>query len=51
MRMKYGLAPTFKLAQFKNDGNSGKKKSYNNVASAFDGVSESMSKINDRKKL
>ncbi|WP_330168586.1 Vomp family autotransporter [Bartonella grahamii] len=41
-------APTFKVAQFKNDGSLGEKKGYNNVASAFDGVSESMSKINDR---
>ncbi|WP_375660146.1 Vomp family autotransporter, partial [Bartonella sp. CL74QHWL] len=41
-------APTFKIAQFKADGSSGEKKNYHNVASAFDGVSESMSKINDR---
>ncbi|WP_317992715.1 Vomp family autotransporter [Bartonella gliris] len=41
-------APTFKIAQFKGDGSSGEKKSYNNVASAFDGVNESMSSINDR---
>ncbi|WP_375646225.1 MULTISPECIES: Vomp family autotransporter [unclassified Bartonella] len=41
-------APTFKIAQFKADGSSGEKKDYHNVASAFDGVSESMSKINDR---
>ncbi|WP_375679421.1 Vomp family autotransporter, partial [Bartonella sp. AP7XZML] len=41
-------APTFKIAQFKADGSSGEKKAYHNVASAFDGVSESMSKINDR---
>ncbi|WP_375663849.1 Vomp family autotransporter, partial [Bartonella sp. CL63NXGY] len=41
-------APTFKIVQFKADGSSGEKKNYHNVASAFDGVSESMSKINDR---
>ncbi len=41
-------APTFKIAQFKADGSSAEKKDYHNVASAFDGVSESMSKINDR---
>ncbi|WP_375659487.1 Vomp family autotransporter [Bartonella sp. MR30HLJHH] len=41
-------APTFKIAQFNNDGSSGEKKSYHDVAGAFDGVSESMSKINNR---
>ncbi len=41
-------APTFKITQFKADGSSAEKKDYHNVASAFDGVSESMSKINDR---
>ncbi|WP_375657101.1 Vomp family autotransporter [Bartonella sp. CM120XJJH] len=41
-------SPTFNVAQFNADGSSGKKKTYNNVASAFDGVSESMSKINKR---
>ncbi len=35
-------APTFKITQFKADGSSAKKKDYHNVASAFDGVSESM---------
>ncbi|WP_281432486.1 Vomp family autotransporter [Bartonella taylorii] len=41
-------APTFKIAQFNNDGSSGEKKTYRDVANAFDGVSESMSKINNR---
>ncbi len=41
-------APTFKIAQFKVDGSSSEKKDYHDVVSAFDGVSESMSKINDR---
>ncbi|WP_375620417.1 Vomp family autotransporter [Bartonella sp. TS25HLJMH] len=41
-------APTFNVAQFKNDGSSGEKKTYHDVANAFDGVSESISKINDR---
>ncbi|ACS50529.1 surface protein/Bartonella adhesin [Bartonella grahamii as4aup] len=41
-------APTFKIAQFNNDGSSGEKKTYHDVAGAFDGVSESMSKINNR---
>ncbi|WP_273724403.1 Vomp family autotransporter [Bartonella sp. AU18XJBT] len=41
-------SPTFNVAQFNADGSSGKKKSYHDVASAFDGVSESMSKINKR---
>ncbi|WP_273759908.1 Vomp family autotransporter [Bartonella sp. ML70XJBT.G] len=41
-------APNFQVAQFNVDGTVGKKISYNNVASAFDGVSESMSKINNR---
>ncbi len=41
-------APTFKIAQFNNDGSSGEKKTYHDVANAFDGVSESMSKINNR---
>ncbi|WP_281431937.1 Vomp family autotransporter [Bartonella doshiae] len=42
------IAPTFKIAQFNNDGSSGGKKRHNDVESAFDGVNESMSKINDR---
>ncbi|WP_375671427.1 Vomp family autotransporter [Bartonella sp. SD1336NMGDW] len=42
------IAPTFKIAQFNNDGSSGEKKTYHDVANAFDGVSESMSKINNR---
>ncbi|WP_273788641.1 Vomp family autotransporter [Bartonella grahamii] len=41
-------APTFKIAQFNNDGSSGEKETYHDVANAFDGVSESMSKINNR---
>ncbi len=41
-------APTFKIAQFNNGGSSGEKKTYRDVANAFDGVSESMSKINNR---
>ncbi len=41
-------APTFKVVQFQADGSSGGKKNYHNVASAFDGVSESMTSINDR---
>ncbi|WP_375647740.1 Vomp family autotransporter [Bartonella sp. CR84HXZ] len=41
-------APNFKIAQFNNDGSSGEKKTYHDVANAFDGVSESMSKINNR---
>ncbi|WP_409361442.1 Vomp family autotransporter [Bartonella heixiaziensis] len=41
-------APTFNVAQFNSDGSSSEKKIYNDVASAFDGVSDSMSSINDR---
>ncbi|WP_273757130.1 Vomp family autotransporter, partial [Bartonella sp. MM73XJBT] len=41
-------APNFQVAQFNADGSVDKKISYNNVASAFDGVSDSMSKINNR---
>ncbi|EJF79090.1 hypothetical protein MCQ_00922, partial [Candidatus Bartonella washoeensis Sb944nv] len=41
-------APEFKVTQFKGDGSSFEQKSYNDVASAFDGVSESMSSINER---
>ncbi|WP_375684207.1 Vomp family autotransporter [Bartonella sp. CB15SXKL] len=41
-------APTFKITHFKANGSSAEKKDYHDVASAFDGVSESMSKINDR---
>ncbi len=42
------IAPTFKIAQFNNDGSPSEKKIYHNVANAFEGVSESISKINDR---
>uniref|UniRef100_UPI001ABB057C Vomp family autotransporter n=1 Tax=Bartonella taylorii TaxID=33046 RepID=UPI001ABB057C len=41
-------APEFKVAQFSFDGSSAEKKSYNDVASAFEGVNGSMSSINDR---
>uniref|UniRef100_UPI0035CFE314 Vomp family autotransporter n=2 Tax=unclassified Bartonella TaxID=2645622 RepID=UPI0035CFE314 len=41
-------APTFNVAQFNSDGSSSEKKSYHDVAGAFDGVSESMSSINER---
>ncbi len=41
-------APNFKIAQFNNDGSSGEKKTYHDVANAFEGVSESMYKINNR---
>ncbi|WP_409361445.1 Vomp family autotransporter [Bartonella heixiaziensis] len=41
-------APTFNVAQFNSDGSSSEKKSYHDVASAFDGVSDSMSSINER---
>ncbi|WP_375636759.1 Vomp family autotransporter, partial [Bartonella sp. MR90HLJMH] len=42
------IAPTFNVAQFNSDGSSSEKKSYHDVAGAFDGVSESMSSINER---
>ncbi|MDD9330667.1 MAG: hypothetical protein PV353_09830, partial [Bartonella sp.] len=41
-------APEFKVSQFNADGSSAEKKSYNDVASAFDSVSESMTSINER---
>ncbi|WP_164713719.1 Vomp family autotransporter [Bartonella vinsonii] len=41
-------SPEFKVAQFKSDGSSDEKKIYHDVASAFDGVSDGMTKINDR---
>uniref|UniRef100_UPI001ABA5610 Vomp family autotransporter n=1 Tax=Bartonella vinsonii TaxID=33047 RepID=UPI001ABA5610 len=41
-------APSFKVLQFNADGSSSSKQSYPDVASAFDGVSESMTSINDR---
>ncbi|EJF79379.1 Uncharacterised protein [Candidatus Bartonella washoeensis] len=37
----------FKVTQFKNDGSSGEKKNYKDVASAFDSISDSTSSIND----
>ncbi|WP_273789899.1 Vomp family autotransporter, partial [Bartonella sp. ML70XJBT] len=39
--------PTFSVLQFKNDGNGDNKKDYHDVASAFEGVSESMKNINE----
>ncbi|GAA5097222.1 Vomp family autotransporter [Bartonella acomydis] len=41
-------APTFYVSQFKNDENDDNKKSYNDVAGAFEGVNESMESINKR---
>uniref|UniRef100_UPI00163D3A84 Vomp family autotransporter n=1 Tax=Bartonella massiliensis TaxID=929795 RepID=UPI00163D3A84 len=41
-------APEFKVAQFNRDGVSSDKKVYNDVAGAFDGVSEGMASMNDR---
>ncbi len=41
-------APTFNVAQFNADGSFSEKKSYHDVAGAFDGVSDSMTSINDR---
>ncbi|WP_273789865.1 Vomp family autotransporter [Bartonella sp. ML70XJBT] len=38
----------FKVTQFNDDGSSADKKSYNDVASAFDGVSKNMTSINKR---
>ncbi|WP_273755727.1 Vomp family autotransporter [Bartonella sp. MM73XJBT.G] len=38
----------FKVTQFNDDGSSVDKKSYNDVASAFDGVSKNMTSINKR---
>ncbi|SPU28089.1 WXG100 family type VII secretion target [Candidatus Bartonella washoeensis] len=42
------IAPSFKVLQFNADGSLADKKSYHDVASAFDGVSESMTSINER---
>ncbi|WP_212111016.1 Vomp family autotransporter [Bartonella queenslandensis] len=42
------LAPGFKVAQFTAAGVLSKKENYTNVASAFEGVNESMTKINNR---
>ncbi|WP_166428881.1 Vomp family autotransporter [Bartonella saheliensis] len=42
------LAPGFKVAQFTADGVVSKRENYTNVASAFEGVNESMIKINNR---
>ncbi|WP_273757779.1 Vomp family autotransporter [Bartonella sp. AU55XJBT] len=42
------LAPNFKVAQFTADGVVSKKEDYTNVASAFEGVNESMTNINNR---
>ncbi|WP_375650960.1 hypothetical protein [Bartonella sp. OT172YNZD] len=41
------IAPEFKIQAFNKDDMKGKK-SYNDVANAFEGVNESMSNINDR---
>uniref|UniRef100_UPI0035CF5F0B Vomp family autotransporter n=1 Tax=Bartonella sp. CB15SXKL TaxID=3243512 RepID=UPI0035CF5F0B len=41
-------APEFKVAQFKSDGSSDEKTSYDNVAAAFDGVNTGMTNINNR---
>ncbi|WP_375704137.1 Vomp family autotransporter [Bartonella sp. AD328YNZD] len=41
-------APEFKVARFNADGSLSDKKNYNDVAGAFEGVSESMTLINDR---
>nr|WP_244925515.1 Vomp family autotransporter [Bartonella elizabethae] len=42
------LAPGFKVAQFTAAGVLSKKENYTNVASAFEAVNESMTKINNR---
>ncbi|GAA5097227.1 hypothetical protein GCM10023260_06920 [Bartonella acomydis] len=42
------FAPNFKVAQFTADGVVSKRKSYTNVASAFEGINESMTNINNR---
>ncbi|WP_051018521.1 hypothetical protein [Bartonella queenslandensis] len=42
------LAPNFKVAQFTADGVVNKRKNYTNIASAFEGVNESMTNINNR---
>ncbi|EJF82543.1 Vomp family autotransporter, partial [Candidatus Bartonella washoeensis] len=42
------IAPSFKVLQFNADGSASSKKSYPDVASAFDSVSESMTSINER---
>ncbi|KEG22443.1 Vomp family autotransporter [Bartonella bacilliformis] len=42
------IAPTFKVAQFSNNGSYSAEKTYNNVADAFDGVNKSMADINNR---
>ncbi|EJF83580.1 Vomp family autotransporter, partial [Bartonella rattimassiliensis] len=42
--------PTFEVSQFKADGSSAGKVSYNDVAGAFEGVSKSMESINKRVK-
>ncbi|WP_144062917.1 Vomp family autotransporter [Bartonella birtlesii] len=42
------LTPNFKVAQFTADGVVSKKENYTNVASAFEGVNESMTNINNR---
>ncbi|UNF43962.1 Vomp family autotransporter [Bartonella krasnovii] len=42
------LAPSFKVAQFTADSVVSKRENYTNVASAFEGVNESMIKINNR---
>ncbi len=41
-------SPEFKVSQFKSDGSSDEKKIYHDVASAFDGVSDGLTSINDR---
>ncbi len=40
--------PAFKVTGFKSDGSSDDEKSYNDVASAFEGINGSMSTINNR---
>ncbi len=40
--------PTFYVSQFKGDSNGADKKDYHDVASAFEGVNDSMANINNR---
>ncbi|ETS10990.1 hypothetical protein Q652_01617, partial [Bartonella henselae JK 41] len=42
------IAPKFQVSQFKSDGSSGEKESYDNVAAAFEGVNKSLAGMNER---
>ncbi len=42
------IAPKFHVLQFKSDGSSGEKESYDNVAAAFEGVNKSLAGMNER---